>query len=39
MLMLGGPSPELLAPIYDEFLRWKGLLEAEFRATQLSKIL
>lgn len=27
----GGPSSEKLAPIYDEFLRWKEILEQEFQ--------
>ena len=31
VIMLGGPYAEILAPIYDEFMRWKELLKKEFQ--------
>lgn len=34
--MLGGPYAEKLAPLYEEFRRWRDVLENDF-ATFLSK--
>ena len=32
MFLFGGPPPEWLAPIYSEFMRWKGLINQEFQS-------
>jgi hypothetical protein len=29
--MLGGPYWNKLAPVYDEFLRWKEILSSDFQ--------
>ena len=31
-LILGDPSPKVLAPIYEEFRRWYELLQPEFQS-------
>lgn len=31
--MLGDPLSEILASIYDEFRRWRELLDPEFKAS------
>ena len=35
--MLGDPYAEKLAPIYDEFLRWKELIYNEFQSFGLRR--
>jgi hypothetical protein len=37
MLMLGDPYFEILVPIYDEFQRWRVILQQEFQAYLIRK--
>ena len=37
MISIGDPSIEMLAPIYDEFLRWKEALKQDFLGYLASK--
>lgn len=34
--MLGDPPPKVLAPIYEEFQRWRELLKAEIQGYLLN---
>lgn len=36
--MLGGPCAEKLAPFYDEFLRWREILGADFTRFMADKM-
>jgi hypothetical protein len=35
--MLGEPLPEILAPIYKVFQRWRVLLKSEFQSCMVNK--